>query len=85
MLDSSGADLLEMVLSALVIFSKVISRHSIFYRGGMVERSGRLGGGGKKVLQKSSALLRLLLTIPLFDLRAGIKVRQTPHPILAVN
>ena len=85
MLDSSGADLLEVVLSALVISSEIIFRHSIFCKKGIVERSGRLDGERKKVLQKSSALLGLSLAIPLFDLRAGIGVQRTPCLILAIN
>ena len=83
--DGLGADLLEVFFSVFEISSVVMIVHSISCGGGMIRRSRRSGGEGKKVLQKSSALLGLSLAIPLLDLRARVGEHRTLCPILAMN
>ena len=80
-----GVDVLEVVLSAKSISPLVIAGHSISHGGVILGSSGSNGDRGKKVEQKSSALLWLSFAIMSPVLRAGVGVRRMPHPIFAIN
>ena len=72
--EGPDADVLEVVLSAKSISPLVIAGHLISCLGVTRGSSGSKGGGGKKVVQKSSALLWLSFAIVSPVFRAGVGV-----------